>query len=154
MTKQKQMPKNTPTSPSVEVSSPSPPASAGGDVVRSHKGRFVAGKSGNPKGRPKGTRNKITVLRENLELALRDYMAKPAQKQRALAGIDRMFEIMESGDEKAAVAAFKAVFDKTLPQVREPEQKGESAQPTVEIVITNATNEKKVISGEYETIED
>ena len=34
--------------------------------------RFKPGQSGNPDGRPKGSKNKITLLKESLELALRE----------------------------------------------------------------------------------
>lgn len=36
---------------------------------------FVAGKSGNPSGRPKGSKNQITLLRQSLELQLREAAA-------------------------------------------------------------------------------
>lgn len=37
--------------------------------------KFVAGKSGNPTGRPKGSKNQITLLRQSLELQLREAAA-------------------------------------------------------------------------------
>lgn len=40
--------------------------------VRDENGTFKKGTSGNPMGRPKGSRNQITLLRESLELALRE----------------------------------------------------------------------------------
>ena len=39
-------------------------------VVRDSKGRFLTG--GNPKGRPKGSKNKIVAMKQDLELALRE----------------------------------------------------------------------------------
>lgn len=36
------------------------------------KGKFPPGESGNPTGRPQGSRNKITLLRQSLELQLRE----------------------------------------------------------------------------------
>jgi len=46
-----------------------------GELVRDEDGKFVAGKSGNPLGRPKGSKNKITLLRQSLELSLREQAA-------------------------------------------------------------------------------
>ena len=46
-----------------------------GELVRDEEGKFVAGKSGNPSGRPRGSKNKITLLRQSLELQLREQAA-------------------------------------------------------------------------------
>jgi hypothetical protein len=43
-------------------------------VKREH-GKFLPGVSGNPAGRPKGSRNQITLLKESLELQLREQAA-------------------------------------------------------------------------------
>lgn len=43
--------------------------------AKRESGRFVEGVSGNPGGRPKGSRNKITLLKESLELQLREQAA-------------------------------------------------------------------------------
>lgn len=45
------------------------------DIVRTEDGKFPKGVSGNPAGRPKGSKNKITLLRESLELQLREQAA-------------------------------------------------------------------------------
>ena len=55
--------------------------------------RFVAGVSGNPTGRPKGSRNKITLLKESLELMLRDRAAPDLP-----AVLDKAVELAVSGD--------------------------------------------------------
>lgn len=44
-------------------------------VTREDDGRFKKGVSGNPVGRPKGSRNKITLLKQSLELQLREQAA-------------------------------------------------------------------------------
>jgi hypothetical protein len=43
--------------------------------VKREKGKFLPGTSGNPAGRPKGSRNQITLLKESLELQLREQSA-------------------------------------------------------------------------------
>ena len=61
-----------------------------GDVIkRDEEGKFPTGVSGNPKGRPKGSRNQITLLKESLELELRQQ------------GASRMPEILEVAMELA-----------------------------------------------------
>lgn len=42
------------------------------EVVRTDSGQFKKGVSGNPVGRPKGSKNQITLLRQSLELQLRE----------------------------------------------------------------------------------
>ena len=49
---------------------PSPPSDK--KPKRTKKGTFPAGQSGNPAGRPLGAKNKITLLRQALELDLRE----------------------------------------------------------------------------------
>lgn len=41
-------------------------------MVERKDGKFVAGHSGNPAGRPKGSKNAITLLKQSLELQLRE----------------------------------------------------------------------------------
>lgn len=44
-------------------------------VKREEDGKFKQGVSGNPLGRPKGSRNKITLLKQSMELQLRESAA-------------------------------------------------------------------------------
>lgn len=126
-------------------------------VPRNKHGQFVKGVSGNPAGLPKGTKQRLTVLRENTELALRDYLADPAQQVKAMRAIDRIMDIAEnSPDEKAAVGAFKVLFDRLLPNVKQaddgPAKTNNNAVPTV-LQIVNYTGQPgtppvRVIDGE------
>lgn len=60
---------------------------------RTEKGTFLKGTSGNPAGRPKGTKNQITLLRESLELQLREQAAPN------LAGVlDKAVELALDGN--------------------------------------------------------
>lgn len=60
---------------------------------RKKDGTFVPGKSGNPAGRPVGAKNKITLLRQGLELELREFAAP---KMRAV--LEKAFELALDGD--------------------------------------------------------
>ncbi|MHC4372119.1 MAG: DUF5681 domain-containing protein [Planctomycetota bacterium] len=110
-----------------------------GELVRDEKGQFVKGVSGNPLGRPKGSRNHIVALRENTEMALREYMSTPANAKKALKAMDQLFEQAAQGE----IAALKLLLDKVLPNVRAGSDEGGSEkQKPVAIQIINQTSEK------------
>lgn len=44
-------------------------------VTRDDKGRFPTGQSGNPAGRPKGTKNHLVQLKQDVEVALREHVS-------------------------------------------------------------------------------
>lgn len=45
------------------------------EIARTEAGTFPKGVSGNPAGRPKGSKNQITLLKQSLELQLREQAA-------------------------------------------------------------------------------
>lgn len=55
----------------VKRKDPGTPVALTSKEVRTQEGTFKKGVSGNPRGRPRGSRNKITLLRQSLELSLR-----------------------------------------------------------------------------------
>lgn len=55
--------------------------------------KFKPGQSGNPAGRPKGSKNQITLLKESLELALREQTS-----DRMATVMERALELAEGGD--------------------------------------------------------
>ncbi len=63
------------------------------DLVREDDGRFKKGVSGNPLGRPKGSKNKITLLKQSLELQLREQSADFMPKV-----LDKAIELALEGD--------------------------------------------------------
>lgn len=69
---------------------PSPRSS---NEKRTRKGTFKAGQSGNPNGRPLGAKNKITILRQGIELELREFAAPRMRDVLAKA-----FELALGGD--------------------------------------------------------
>jgi hypothetical protein len=69
-------------------------------VKRAPGGQFVPGQSGNPAGRAKGTKNKITLARLLLEETLRDQLTQAGPKlmkeaiKQALKGNDRVMRVL------------------------------------------------------------
>lgn len=117
----------------VPASTAAPPSSLPAVGVGDHPpanrdelGRWVKGQSGNAQGKPKGLKNYITRERMAMEAALRSYMSGEGRMERVLDSIDRMFAIMESGEDKTAVAAFKALIgDKLLTSPKDVDTAGD-----------------------------
>ena len=63
-------------------------------------GKFAAGTSGNPKGRPPGSRNRTTFLRERLRDGEEDQL------------LDEMFAAASEGDKQARKAIFECLYPK------------------------------------------
>lgn len=63
------------------------------NIVRLPDGRFAPGQSAHPSGRPVGSKNKITLLKQSLELALRE----DAQGHMP-AVLEKAIELALSGD--------------------------------------------------------
>lgn len=135
----------------------SPAAGAAAAPVRTPTGQFVKGHSGNPAGKKPGTRNMITLERLNLELVMREYLGSDANKQKALKAIDRMFNIITTGDDKEATAAMKLFFDKVMTAPKEQEDQGSGAK-AVTVIIENRTADdtgppvRAILDGEYEEV--
>lgn len=90
-----------------------------GQQLVKRRGSFVKGVSGNPNGRPKGSRNKITLMKLALEGDLRTQM-KP-----------HMAEILAKAIEKAKdgdIAMIKLLLDKTLPTTKASEDEAPSKE--------------------------
>jgi hypothetical protein len=62
-------------------------------VKTSGSPKFVKGVSGNPSGRPKGSKNQITLLRQSLELQLREAAAPDM-----LGVLNKAVELAKEGD--------------------------------------------------------
>ena len=110
-----------PTTTATQTTPPSP--------KRNGNGQWVAGSSGNPLGRPKGKKNEITDLKQDLEIALRQNMS--ADKIKTI--IEAMYDKALEGN----VGAAKLILDKVLSNARETEDNHESSGG-LKIVIENA----------------
>lgn len=117
--------------PSSALSSAAVPATA---PLRTPAGTFPAGVSGNPAGKPKGLKNHITQRRLELEAALTDYLAEPTQRRRAQLAIDRLFDVVEAGDDREAVAAIKILFGSVLTSSKQAEEKDDGRRMVTVII--------------------
>jgi hypothetical protein len=97
---------------------------------RTDRGQFPVGISGNPKGRPKGSKNEIVALKQDMELALRQHVDPHKIKK-----------VLEKVLNKAAngnMAAAKLVFDYFLSRVADGDESGKE-QPSIRVIVENAT---------------
>lgn len=79
-----------------------------GDVIERDNGRFVKGVSGNPNGRPKGSRNKITLMKLMAEEAVRE---NNAEKMLEVANI--VIEQAIKGDKDSQKLVWAAIMSKS-----------------------------------------
>jgi hypothetical protein len=115
------------------------PAPAVLPPVRTEAGRFPAGVSGNPNGRPLGKRNEITDVQQSLELAIR----KGISSSRIQKIVDELITKAEGGSLQAA----RLILDKVLPNAKTAED-SDSSIPSIVIRIENATSGAKTVTGE------
>ena len=98
---------------------------------RNEAGQFLPGVSGNPAGRPVSRKNQITVLKQDLEVALRQNV-KPSEIH---AIIQSMVGLAKNGH----VGAAKLILDKVLTNATAVEDEERSAG-RLQIVIQNVTS--------------
>ncbi len=102
-----------------------------GELVRNADGQFVEGTSGNPKGRPKGSKNRITLLKMQTEEAWRD-----RNQNRLDTILDLILQDALDGDK----ASRKMIFDAIISKANVQEDK--SAGQKQEIVVHRMTVNK------------
>ena len=99
-------------------------------MTRDENGRFLKGQSGNPAGRPAGTKNQIVQLKQNLELAVRSNV-EPEE-------ISRIVKVMVARAQAGDVQAAKLILDKTISNAKDVEDP-DAGSSGVRIVIENVT---------------
>lgn len=114
-----------------------------GELVRNADGQFVEGVSGNPKGRPKGSKNRITLLKMQTEEAWRD-----RNTERLDVVLDLILQDALDGDKAARKMIFDAVISKA--NVQEDKSAGQKQQITVHRMEVNKGNR----SDNNDNIED
>lgn len=121
---------------------------------RTETGKFMKGKSGNPAGRPKGRKNRITELKQDYEIAVRESV-NPADIVNVMR---KMVELAKEGDKGAA----KIVLDTFVSKAKEGEDI-DTGQGGIRVIVENATfqvadsgsaQEPKSIDGEATVIEE
>lgn len=105
------------------------------EIVRTAEGKFVKGVSGNPVGRPKGSKNKITLLKLAGEEAVRE---NNFEKMMEVCNqiIDRALE----GDHASAKMVWEAVVSKG---VQKDEQAKTQQKIQIETVAVHQHSEPK-----------
>jgi len=101
-----------------------------GQVVRNEKGQFVKGVSGNANGRPKGTKNHLVALKQDLEIAVRENL-QPGDIQDI---VNSMVHMAKGGD----VSAAKLILDKVISPAK-VEQETEERDETLVVRIENVS---------------
>lgn len=104
-------------------------------AVRKDDGTFQKGVSGNPAGRPKGSKNEIIELKQRLEVAVRKNLT--AEKIGRI--VDKMVELAEKGN----VGAAKLLLDKTVSNARDSDDIDNKGAGGITIRIENATFAKQ-----------
>ena len=105
--------------------------------TRTTEGRFVKGVSGNPAGRAKGTKNKITLERLLLEEKLREALTIEGPKllrravRSALAGNDRVMRVL---------------LDKMLATPR-GEDDSQTGDRDIQVIVNNYTKPDKALKA-------
>jgi len=97
-------------------------------------GKFVVGSNPNPRGRPKGSKNKITLLRQSLELQLREQAAPDLP-----AVLNKAIELALEGDRQMIKLLLEGAMAKAVAEDKEVKEK-------LEINITGASPEVKQIT--------
>lgn len=105
--------------------------------VRTSKGTFPKGVSGNPAGRAKGSRNKITLVRLETEEALRDMLAPRARKL-----LRKAMAIAMDDKHPGQTKMLTTLLDKTLSSLRN-EDVGETKDTNVVVNINDLTSVRR-----------
>lgn len=108
-------------------------------VARTEGGKFMKGHSGNPMGRPVGSKNRHTELREAIELELLEMLQTQSVSILDVA----MKRALEGND-----AMLKLLLDKVLGSRRSEDQERSKSTPQININISKTDSGDTFIEGE------
>lgn len=108
--------------------------------------RFVKGKSGNPKGRPKGAKHKVTILKEAVLAESENMVLKNWTNV-----VQKTIDLANEGDS----TALKILWDRFLPAKQEVKGNGNkmSVSITIEGMEVKSVGQEPV-DAEFEEIKD
>lgn len=95
-----------------------------GELIRTAEGQYVEGTSGNPKGRPKGSKNRITILKMATEESWRERNSYRLEQL-----LDIILDDALAGDKSARKMIFDALVSKA--NVQEDKSAGQKQTITV-----------------------
>jgi hypothetical protein len=103
------------------------------DVIapRNADGTFPSGVSGNPLGRPKGKKNELTELKQDLEIAVRKSL--PVARIKGI--VEKVAQMAEEGNLRAA----KLILDKVISNAKDVDDVDNKGVGGITIRIENAT---------------
>lgn len=110
-----------------------------GKMVRTSTGQFIKGVSGNPKGRPQGSKNKVTVLKLQAEEAFRD---------RNTDAIDAVLDLILHAALEGDKAARKMVWDACMSRANVSEDKAAGGKQQITVHRMSVVNNDDVNDGE------
>jgi hypothetical protein len=116
------------------------------DVPAKTGNRFVKGQSGNPRGRPKGSKNKTTLLREAMQTKADRMLSKE---------VPEVLKVVLQAAKKGDMSAAKMILDRAVPVKKADDGNDKTGNGGVTITIKNLTgpgSSETVIDGEV--IED
>lgn len=114
-----------------------------GELIRNAEGQFVEGVSGNPKGRPKGSKNRITLLKMQTEEAWRD-----RNQEKLDLVLDMILMDALDGDKAARKMIFEAVVSKA--NVQEDKAAGNKQEIKVHRMVVNQGEKSKSTAEEQD----
>jgi hypothetical protein len=105
-----------------------------GQLIQNAKGQFVKGVSGNPKGRPKGSKNQVTLYK---------LMAEEAFRLRNQEAIDAVLDLILQSALDGDKAARKLVWDSCVSKANVPEDKSAGGAQKITVHRMEVTQTKE-----------